>query len=304
MEPVDLPQVQHRRAFHYVEHAVINKEDGALSVLRDDGSYTIPIAMLACLMIGPGCSVTSAAMSLIAECGATAIWCGENGTRLYCAGTALTRSSANLLQQAKIVSDRNQRTAAARRLYGLRWTTENVETLTVRQLLGREGVRVASQYEAQSKATGVTWTGRHVGPTGDPVNKALSTANACLYGVVHAVILAVGLAPALGVIHNGDYRSLVYDIADLYKVELTIPLAFQLAAESDDDITGRTRKQMVVLMQSGKIIPRCISDLRTVFQLGNDDYSDAVFVWNGGETQYEAGRLYGETRTQSKRDTQ
>lgn len=40
---------------------------------------------------------------------------------------------------------------------------------------------------------------------------------ACLYGVVHSVIVALGCSPALGFVHVDHERSFVYDIADLYK---------------------------------------------------------------------------------------
>ncbi|MCC6680465.1 MAG: CRISPR-associated endonuclease Cas1 [Phycisphaeraceae bacterium] len=57
---------------------------------------------------------------------------------------------------------------------------------------------------------------------GDPVNRALSAANTCLYGLVHAAIISAGYSPAIGFIHTGKQLSFVYDIADLYKAELTI----------------------------------------------------------------------------------
>ena len=64
------------------------------------------------------------------------------------------------------------------------------------------------------------------------MNQALSAGHACLYGVAHAVIAALGCSPGLGFIHVGHERSFVYDIADLYKADLTIPIAFEIAAKS------------------------------------------------------------------------
>ncbi len=59
------------------------------------------------------------------------------------------------------------------------------------------------------------------------MNQALSAATTCLYGLVHAVVVALGCSPALGLVHTGHDRSFVYDVADLYKMDLAVPVAFQ-----------------------------------------------------------------------------
>ena len=93
---------------------------------------------------------------------------------------------------------------------------------------GREGSRIRKVYWEQSELWKVAWSGRNYDPdhfeTSDPVNKALSSANACLYGLV---ICALGASPALGFVHIGHERSFVYDIADLYKTETSIPASFE-----------------------------------------------------------------------------
>ena len=95
-------------------------------------------------------------------------------------------------------------------------------------------------YRKASKDTGVPWSGRLYRPedfaSGDAVNQALSAGHACLYGLAHAVIVALGCAPGLGFVHVGHECSFVYDIADLYKAEVTIPIAFEVAAQAPDDL--------------------------------------------------------------------
>ena len=49
---------------------------------------------------------------------------------------------------------------------------------------------------------------------------------------------ALGLSPGLGFIHVGHDCSFVYDIADLYKSEVVIPVAFQVASEEPEDLRG------------------------------------------------------------------
>ena len=65
--------------------------------------------------------------------------------------------------------------------------------------------------------------------------------HACLYGLAHAVIVALGCAPGLGFVHVGHECSFVYDIADLYKAEVTIPIAFEVAAQAPEDLPAVVR---------------------------------------------------------------
>ena len=110
-------------------------------------------------------------------------------------------------------------------MYQLRFPDEDISRLTMQQLRGREGSRVRQVYRKASKDTGVPWSGRLYRPedfaSGDAVNQALSAGHACLYGLAHAVIVALGCAPGLGFVHVGHECSFVYDIADLYKAEVT-----------------------------------------------------------------------------------
>jgi CRISP-associated protein Cas1 len=130
----------------------------------------------------------------------------------------------------------------AREMYAMRFPDEDVSAMTMQQLRGREGARVRRVYRENAERTGVEWSKRNYDPeqweAGDPVNQALSAANSALYGVVHAVVVALGCSPALGFIHTGHHRSFIYDIADLYKAELTIPIAFDVAAEQEGEIGG------------------------------------------------------------------
>src|SRR5699024_4667304 len=95
-------------------------------------------------------------------------------------------------------------------------------------------------YRAESARTGVEWDRRSY-REGDPeasmddINRALSAAHACLYGLVFAAVTGLGASPGLGFIHTGSARSFVLDIADLYKAEYTIPLAFDVVAEGMRD---------------------------------------------------------------------
>jgi CRISPR-associated protein Cas1 len=216
-------------------------------------------------------------MVLLAESGATAVWVGENSIRYYAHGRTLARSSRLLLAQAAAVSNRNTRLNVARQMYAKRFPGEDTNNLTMQQLRGREGARVRRTYREHSRRTGVAWDRRDYDPhnfTGsNPVNQALSAANTALYGVVHAVIVALGCAPGLGFVHTGNERSFVYDIADLYKADITIPAAFDVIAADPSDIPAETRRTIRDRMHGNTFLDRCVDDIRTLL-LPDDTNSD------------------------------
>lgn len=54
----------------------------------------------------------------------------------------------------------------------------------------------------------------------------------------------------------------MYDIADLYKAEISIPVAFQTAAEKPTDIGAETRRKMRDAVFDLSILPRMVSDIK------------------------------------------
>ena len=218
-KPVPLSQLtraSNRLTFLYLEHCVVYRDANAITARDARGTVHIPAATLGALLLGPGTNVSQQAMVLLAESGSTAVWVGEHGVRYYAHGRTLTQSSRLLQRQAELVSNRNSRLDVARRMYAMRFPGEDVNALTMQQLRGREGARVRRLYQSHAWRTGVEWERRDYDPAnfddGTPVNKALSAANTSLYGVVHAVIVALGCAPGLGFVHTGLIRSFVYDM--------------------------------------------------------------------------------------------
>jgi len=191
-------------------------------------------------MLGPGTDITHRAIEIIGDTGTSIVWVGERGVRQYAHGRALAHSTKYLEKQAKLVTNKNTRVRVARKMYQMRFENEDVSNLTMQQLRGREGARVRSIYRNFSKKYNVIWSGRSYDvenfEDGNPVNQSLSSGNVALYGLVYSIIVALGISPGLGFVHTGHDLSFVYDIADLYKAQITIPIAFEIASnfESDD----------------------------------------------------------------------
>jgi CRISPR-associated protein Cas1 len=284
----ELPPIRERFSFLYLERCVVNRQDSAITVTDIRGTVHVPAATLGVVMLGPGSTVSHRAVELLGDAGASIIWVGERGVRYYAHGRPLTHSSRLLIVQAAFVSNTRTRLAVARAMYQMRFPSEDVSGLTMQQLRGREGARIRAVYRKASKATGVAWGGREYNPEdfsgSDTVNMALSAAHACLYGVVHSVIVALGCSPGLGFVHTGHERSFVYDIADLYKAEITIPIAFQTAAaNTPDEIGSVTRRAVRDAIANGKILGRAAGDIRTLLQkpAPEDDLAaDIVHLWD------------------------
>jgi len=261
-----LPKFRDALSFLYLEHVRIEQDEKSIAFYDQKGKTPVPAAGLSVLMLGPGTNVTHAAIRALADNNCLVIWCGEQNVRFYAFGMGGTRSAHGLLLQAELVSDEHKRLEVVKRLYRMRFSGKLQPDLTVQQLRGMEGIRVREAYAKASRETGVPWHGRSYDRSdwraADPVNRALSAANSCLYGLCHAAILSAGYSPALGFIHTGKQLSFVYDIADLYKVGVTIPVAFQAAGQGDQELERTVRLRCRDVFRETKLVQRVIPDIR------------------------------------------
>jgi CRISPR-associated protein Cas1 len=305
VRPQELVRVVDRVSFLYLDKCVVNRDSNAITATNERGTVHIPAASVGVLLLGPGTTITHQAITLLSDSGSTVVWTGERGVRYYAHGTPLARSSRLLEAQAAAVSNRRSRLRVARAMYAMRFPGEDVSQLTMQQLRGREGARVRRAYRDHSERTGIKWTGRAYDPndwdSGDLVNRALSAANASLYGVVHSIIVALGCTPALGFVHTGHQQSFVYDIADLYKADLTIPLAFDIAAENCDDVGAEARRRVRDAQHDANLLERCSRDIHRLLldeqpaESVDEDtgYAD-VSIWDEYVGQVRAGVSYGD----------
>ena len=295
-----LPQLRDRMTFLYLERCQINRQDSAITVIDEDGIVLIPAAAISVLLLGPGTTVTHRAMELIGDAGVCIIWVGEHGVRYYASGRPLTHKAGLLMRQAALASNQKQHLEVVRKMYQLRFPGEDISHLTLPQLRGREGARVRSAYRRAAEEWGIDWNGRVYDPEnfaeGDAVNQALSAGHACLYGLAHAVIVAMGCSAGLGFVHIGHENSFVYDIADLYKAETTIPIAFEIAAQQPDDLPAMTRRRVRDTFVQQHILERMVRDIKWLLSdsEGNSPpEEDTVLLWNNQREALRNGVSYG-----------
>ncbi len=273
LPPLKPIPIKNRISVAYVEKGNIDVLDGAFVVVDKNGIRThIPVGGLVCLMLEPGTRVSHAAVTLASRVGCLLVWIGDGGVRLYASGQPGGARADRLLYQAKLALDDEARLKVVRKMYEMRFKERPPEKRSIEQLRGIEAVRVRKMYELFARQYGVKWVYRNYDynewESGDLPNRCLSSATACLYGVTEAAILAAGYAPAVGFIHTGKPQSFVYDIADLFKFETVVPMAFRIAARKPREPEREVRVACRDAFRQSKLLHRIIPTIEQVLSAG------------------------------------
>lgn len=273
LPPLKPIPIKDRVSVIFVEKGNLDVLDGAFVIVDKTGVRThIPLGSISCLMLEPGTRVSHAAVNLASRVGCLLIWVGEAGVRLYASGQPGGARADRLLYQAKLALDDTARLKVVRKMYELRFGEKPPAKRSVEQLRGIEGVRVRKMYQLMAKQYGVVWNSRNYDYTqwgsGDIPNRCLSSATACLYGICEAAILAAGYAPAVGFIHTGKPQSFVYDIADIFKFETVVPVAFRIAARKPDNPERAVRIACRDSFRQTKLLRRIIPMIERVLSSG------------------------------------
>ena len=256
--------------------------DGAFVVVDLTGIRThIPVGGIACIMLEPGTRLSHRAAALAARVGTLLVWVGEAGVRLYSSGQPGGARADRLLYQAKLALDDGLRLKVVRKMYAVRFGEEPPARRSVEQLRGIEGARVRRTYQLLAQQYGVFWKGRDYDAEdwdfADLANRCLSAATACLYGVAEAAVLAAGYAPAIGFIHTGKPLSFVYDIADIYKFETVVPIAFKVAGSNPAGNPERAvRLGCRDAFRQTKLLDRIIPDIEEILAAGEISRPEAA----------------------------
>ncbi|MFH8553666.1 type I-E CRISPR-associated endonuclease Cas1e [Streptomyces celluloflavus] len=303
-----LPRTADSLSFLYLDIVRVQQDDtGVCAVVSTEQRGTelvyLPTAALSCVLLGPGTSITTRALATLVRHGTTVIATGSGGVRTYSATIPDSLSTRWLEHQARAWADDRERLAVATRMYEHRFGPGTVPPNTsLTSLRGLEGHRVKALYKLLAQQHKIGRFKRIYDPakwdTQDPVNLALSSANTCLYGIVHAAIVSMGCSPALGFVHSGNQQAFVYDIADLYKAELTIPLAFTLHNTPHPEQAAR--RSFRDGLRLFRLMPRIVSDIQRLIAPSEsreqeDPEEELVDLWDPvsgaipGGVNYAAG---------------
>lgn len=241
-----LPQVKDRYPFIYLERGRLEIDDSSIKWIDSEGHVVpLPVATLNALLLGPGTTITHEAVKAATAANCTVCWVGEDSLLFYAAGFLPTADTCNLKRQMELAADPAKSLVVARRMFARRFPDAELANKTLPEMMGMEGNRVRALYQAKADEYGVGWKGRKFVPGkfefSDITNQILTACNAALYGILCSTMHSLGYLPRVGFIHSGSPLPFVYDMADLYKEELCIDLAFSLTR----DMAGRYNKHKV-----------------------------------------------------------
>jgi CRISP-associated protein Cas1 len=300
-----LPRVGDSLSFLFLDAVcVVQDKTGVCARVGAEGGgdrVYLPMAALSCVLPGPGTSSTQPALATLARHGTIVVCVGSGAVRAYSGMQPTSLTTHWLERQATAWADDDMRLAVVTRMCLHRFGDHVPPGGSLAQLRGIEGQRVKALYRLLAQRHRISRFRRNYDPESwdsqDPVNLALSAANACLYGVVHSAVLAMGCSPALGFIHSGTQHAFLYDIADLYKAETTIPLAFELhdSPRPESDVRRRLRDRFRLF----RLLPRIVSDIQRVLDpdaaVGALDHSpDLVHLWDPDLGELPAGVNYAD----------
>jgi CRISPR-associated protein Cas1 len=152
-------------------------------------------------------------------------------------------------------------------MFLMRFPEVDVAGRSIQELRGMEGLRVRALYAKFGEEFGVTWKGRNYDRSNweisDNINRALSAAS--VYALVSAVVCSLGYLPSLGFVHDGGTLPFIYDVADLYKHETSIPAAFLAVRKDPGDSGELVRTILKERIEEQRILRRIPKDLAALF---------------------------------------
>jgi CRISP-associated protein Cas1 len=255
----------------YLEHGRLEVDDSSIKWIGADGLVCrLPVATISAVMLGPGTTVTHAAMKACADCNAPICWIGEDGMRFYAVGITPNHDNSMPRKHAEAWANKKKRTEIAQRMFLKRFSDEDVKDHSIAELRGMEGLRVRAKYAELGVEYGVTWKGRNYDKSNwnlaDGINRALSAANASLYALCSAVTCSLGYIPSLGFIHDAGTLPFIYDVADMYKEITSYPAAFQAINHDPMDKGDLTRTFLKQKIEEVRLLQRIPKELEELFE--------------------------------------
>lgn len=275
-----------RHGLMWLGRGQVSVEDGTLRFVTagydqlPPGDYAIPYQMVSCFLLEPGTSVSHDALRLLARHGCTLVAVGEGGVRYYASLPAGPGRSEWARRHARAWADPEARIAVVHRMYAWR-LGEELAVRDLDSLRGIEGVRVKESYQRLAQKHGIRWKARRYDRSdpeaADRPNRALNHAAAAVKAAAMTAVAASGTLPQLGFIHEDSGLAFALDVADLYREEVTLPIAFGAVREHEDDpsqsLERVVRKRAVQTLRQEKLVAKMIDRIQELFD-ADDDHRD------------------------------
>ena len=269
-----------RHGLLWLERGKLSAEDGTLRFLAAQsdslaaGDYAIPFQSISMILLGPGTSLTHDVLRLAARHGLLIAAVGEGGVKSYTAPPMGQGRSDVARIHAERWADRKERIDTARRMYAWRFGRvlphREIETLR-----GIEGARMKESYRLVAQRFGIEWRGRRYDrddpQAADLPNQAINHAATFVEAAADIAVASVGALPPLGFIHEESSNAFTLDIADLYRVDMTLPLAFGAVKATREgksvSLEREIRRRAAKAFRNEKLIPRMIDRVKELFDV-------------------------------------
>lgn len=250
----------------------------AQSTELDAGDYAIPYQGVSIILLGPGSTVSHDVLRLLARHGTLLAAVGEGGVKFYTAPPMGRGRSEIARQQARLWADETARLDVARRMYAFRFGRV-LPHRDISVLRGIEGGRMKKTYQLLADEYGIPWKGRRYNrqnPVGaDIPNQAINHAATFVEAAADVAVAAVGALPPLGFIHEDSSNAFTLDIADLYRAEIIVPLAFSVAKKALEDpellLERALRREAASQFRKQKLISKMIDRIKDLLHVDDRD---------------------------------
>lgn len=294
MDKKELNIASDRVSFLYIEKMKLKENEFTVQAIQANRIIEIPISTIACIILGPGTSITHGAVKMLSECGCSMLWMGSNMQYMYCYAEPGTRNGKNILIQARYQQNKTMHMSVVRKMNELRYPGRTLQNYSLQQLRGLEGKRMKALYSRLSAEHNVCWNGRNYDVDNfdlqDDINKCITWCNQFLYAIVKSVVLYLGFSNTLGFVHTGHIDAFVFDIADLYKEDISIPCAFEVASSSCFDLFIECRIRMHMYITKKRLMSKIPKDIKNIFT-DAENISSELGLWNI-DNVIESGKNY------------
>lgn len=241
------------------------------------GVYDIPFQNISLILLGPGSTISHDALRLLARHGTGLVAVGEGGVRMYTAQPLGPNDSVYARRQMGLWANKESRLRAIRRMYAWR-LGEILPAKKIEVLRGIEGARVKESYALMAKRFGIKWKGRRYDrknpEAADTPNQAINHAATAVEAAACVAVAATGTIPQLGFIHEDSSNAFCLDIADLFREEAMLSIAFEavnLAEQTFKPLESTIRFVAAKTFKEKRLISRMIDRIK---ELLDDDYCD------------------------------
>lgn len=273
-----------RHGLLWLEYGRLSVEEGTLrfvaarSEALDAGEYAIPYQAVSMILLGPGTSLTQDVLRLAARHSMLIAAVGEGGVKCYTAPPMGQGRSDVARAHATRWADPKLRLDTARRLYAWRFGRvlphRDIETLR-----GIEGARIKEAYKLVAQRYDIDWQGRRydrANPNAaDLPNQAINHAATFVEAAADVAVAAVGALPPLGFVHEDSSNAFTLDMADLYRVDVVLPLAFSTVKALRDgkaaSMEREVRRRAAQEFRRQKLIPKMIDRIKELLDVDDGD---------------------------------